>query len=151
MPAPFHKLRHTTGTSGTMKRALITTALLSVCVLTTGCHHRARSGGGCANGQCGLLGGNAAACADGSCQTGGGSGGYPSDPSTQGAMANYAPNGGQGGPLGAMSHHHAGPQSHTGPMPGPAMGSPAPTVGYPYYTTRGPRDFLSSNPPSIGR
>ena len=25
------------------------------------------------------------------------------------------------------------------------------TVGYPSYTTRGPRDFLADNPPSIGR
>jgi len=24
-------------------------------------------------------------------------------------------------------------------------------VGYPYYTLRGPRDFLMDNPPSIGR
>jgi hypothetical protein len=30
-------------------------------------------------------------------------------------------------------------------------GPPAPTYGYPYYTTRGPRDFLVDNPPSIGR
>ena len=29
-------------------------------------------------------------------------------------------------------------------------GPPAPTVTYPYYTTRGPRDFLANNPPSIG-
>ncbi|MCE5302184.1 MAG: hypothetical protein LLF97_03625 [Planctomycetaceae bacterium] len=29
---------------------------------------------------------------------------------------------------------------------GPATG----TVAYPYYTTRGPRDFLANNPPSIG-
>jgi hypothetical protein len=32
-----------------------------------------------------------------------------------------------------------------------ASGVPGPTVAYPYYTTRGPRDFLASNPPSIGR
>lgn len=30
-------------------------------------------------------------------------------------------------------------------------GVPGPTVAYPYYTTRGPRDFLLDNPPSIGR
>ncbi|MEC7355748.1 MAG: hypothetical protein VXY07_18830 [Planctomycetota bacterium] len=30
-------------------------------------------------------------------------------------------------------------------------GPMTPTVGYPYYTTRAPRDFLDSNPPSIGR
>jgi hypothetical protein len=69
-----------------------------------------------------------------------------------GANANYAPNGGKGGPLGAIAgRHHAGPQSHTGPGPGPAMGPASPTYGYPYYTTRGPRDFLNPNPPSIGR
>ena len=32
---------------------------------------------------------------------------------------------------------------------GPA-GPPTAQVAYPYYTIRGPRDFLSANPPSIG-
>jgi len=32
-------------------------------------------------------------------------------------------------------------------MPGGPM---TPTYGYPYYTTRAPRDFLACNPPSIG-
>ena len=32
-----------------------------------------------------------------------------------------------------------------------AYGPETPTYGYPYYTTRGPRDFLMDNPPSIGR
>jgi hypothetical protein len=32
---------------------------------------------------------------------------------------------------------------------GPA-GPPTATYGYPYYTTRAPRDFLMDNPPSIG-
>jgi hypothetical protein len=32
-----------------------------------------------------------------------------------------------------------------------AVGSdPTAQVAYPYYTTRGPRDFLAKNPPSIG-
>ncbi|MCA9104682.1 MAG: hypothetical protein KDA83_04600 [Planctomycetales bacterium] len=39
---------------------------------------------------------------------------------------------------------------YTEPFAGPA-GPMAPTVGYPYYTTRAPRDFLLDNPPSIGR
>ncbi len=30
--------------------------------------------------------------------------------------------------------------------PGPPIGQ----VAYPYYTVRGPRDFLQDNPPSIG-
>ena len=33
----------------------------------------------------------------------------------------------------------------------PPAGPPTGAVTYPYYTTRGPRDFLSDNPPSIGR
>jgi hypothetical protein len=32
---------------------------------------------------------------------------------------------------------------------GPA-GPPTAAVAYPYYTVRGPRDFLLNNPPSIG-
>jgi hypothetical protein len=31
-----------------------------------------------------------------------------------------------------------------------AGGPPTGAVAYPYYTTRGPRDFLAENPPSIG-
>jgi hypothetical protein len=36
--------------------------------------------------------------------------------------------------------------NYVAPNPGPATGA----VTYPYYTTRGPRDFLDRNPPSIG-
>jgi hypothetical protein len=42
-------------------------------------------------------------------------------------------------------HHHFS-RSYVGPQ-----GPPTPQVAYPYYTTRGPRDFLLDNPPSIGR
>jgi len=35
------------------------------------------------------------------------------------------------------------------PVAGPA-GPPTAAVTYPYYTTRGPRDFLARNPKSIG-
>ena len=31
-----------------------------------------------------------------------------------------------------------------------AAGQATGAVAYPYYTTRGPRDFLAKNPPSIG-
>ena len=123
-----------------MKRTLIALGLLSFAPLAIGCQSRM---GTCAGGQCGLSGGG---CAGGACQVVGGG------TNVQGANANYVPNGGQGGVLGGIvGRHSRGPQSHMGPQPGPAMGEPAPTVGYPYYTTRGPRDFLSSNPPSIGR
>jgi hypothetical protein len=42
-------------------------------------------------------------------------------------------------------HHHYG-REYIGPQ-GPSTAQ----VGYPYYTVRGPRDFLMNNPPSIGR
>lgn len=35
-------------------------------------------------------------------------------------------------------------------MPAQAVGPPTAAYSYPYYTTRGPRDFLMKNPPSIG-
>ena len=34
---------------------------------------------------------------------------------------------------------------------GSSSGVQGAQVGYPYYTHRGPRDFLVNNPPSIGR
>ncbi|ADB16286.1 hypothetical protein Psta_1611 [Pirellula staleyi DSM 6068] len=50
-----------------------------------------------------------------------------------------------GGLLGhGMAGHHQS-RAYEGPQ-GPATGQ----VAYPYYTTRGPRDFLINNPPSIG-
>ena len=53
-------------------------------------------------------------------------------------------NGGPGGCLG----HHANSQP---PGAGGPAGAPAAQVAYPYYTARGPRDFLMDNPPTIGR
>ncbi len=41
-------------------------------------------------------------------------------------------------------HGHGG---HTQPAPN----HDGAHVGYPYYTTRGPRDYFLNNPPSIGR
>lgn len=51
--------------------------------------------------------------------------------------------GGSGGGL-LAGHHHGAVD------PGPS-GPPSASVAYPYYTVRGPRDFLMDNPPSIGR
>ena len=42
---------------------------------------------------------------------------------------------------------------HAGGYPEQTTFNPSPPTGqtaYPYYTTRGPRDFLQANPPSIG-
>lgn len=55
-------------------------------------------------------------------------------------------------------HHGMGPYgtpgykkpAHDREYVGP-QGPPTAQVGYPYYTVRGPRDFLIDNPPSIGR
>ena len=110
-------------------------------------------GGGCTGGACGglagLLGGGG--CGLGGCGRGNG----PYDPAmcpTPETLTNdgYGMRGGINGPLaGLVGHHHRGPQSHVG-MPGPADGPPVAQVTYPYYTTRGPRDYFEANPPSIG-
>ena len=53
--------------------------------------------------------------------------------------------GGDGGGMLARMH-----QQGTSLDQGPS-GPPSAAVAYPYYTVRGPRDFLMNNPPSIGR
>lgn len=50
---------------------------------------------------------------------------------------------------GAHNHPYGGVVPHTAQVPGNGTGT-APAYAYPYYTTRGPRDFLMKNPPSIG-
>ena len=60
---------------------------------------------------------------------------------------------GAGGLGGAGGHTkpYGGEIPHTSAYPGTGGGAgQAPQYVYPYYTTRGPRDFLMSNPPSIG-
>ena len=48
---------------------------------------------------------------------------------------------------GLVSGRYARGMNEPAEDPGPA----AAAVAYPYYTMRGPRDFLQNNPPSIGR
>jgi hypothetical protein len=48
------------------------------------------------------------------------------------------------GMLAGHGNRHGDPEEG---MVGPSSAA----VGYPYYTVRGPRDFLVNNPPSIGR
>jgi hypothetical protein len=57
----------------------------------------------------------------------------------------YGPYGGAHGTPGYPRHLHMH-REYVGPQ-----GPPSAAVAYPYYTTRGPRDFLLDNPPSIGR
>jgi hypothetical protein len=58
---------------------------------------------------------------------------------------NYGPYGGAHGTPGYPRHMHMH-REYVGPQ-----GPPTAQVAYPYYTVRGPRDFLIDNPPSIGR
>jgi hypothetical protein len=53
---------------------------------------------------------------------------------------------GQAGCMGGHGFAHSQPAGA-----GPATGGPMAQVAYPYYTTRGPRDFFLDNPPTIGR
>lgn len=54
------------------------------------------------------------------------------------------------GPVGFHGPAHQHHQLYTQqPFAGP-NGPPTGQYAYPYYTTRGPRDFLVDNPPSIG-
>jgi len=66
--------------------------------------------------------------------------GGASGPAFGGGPGNFPVRGTPGYP-----HHHY-QREYIGPQ-GPSTAQ----VGYPYYTVRGPRDFLMDNPPSIGR
>jgi hypothetical protein len=88
-------------------------------------------GDGCPVGNC-LAGCNCDGCASGGpCQHLAGkiAGGFCACPATAG-----------------ICPHAGGYPEQPAFQPGPPTGQ----VAYPYYTTRGPRDFLLKNPPSIG-
>ena len=89
-------------------------------------------GGGCCDGGC-----------DGGCDSCGG-GGY-ADGGSGCASCGVASNSSGGGRAIARRPRHA--EDDGGQY---AAGPPTGGVAYPYYTNRGPRDFLAKNPPSIG-
>ncbi len=152
-----------------MNRWLWMASLIALVSGTSGClHHNTR--GGCQTGQCGT-----GAC--NSCGKGGllGKLGCNGNCGSSGCRTGCIP-----GPIGwqqggmnysAHLHPHCGTQGHGGIghgmvaqhlMPGHYAaqqiqnqpfnaGPPTGTVAYPYYSHRGPRDFLLDNPPSIGR
>ena len=159
-----------------MNRWLLIGSLAGLLMGTTGClHHNTR--GGCSSGHCSSGNCNSGPCSTGTCnsgtcngggchgscgggtgllgklrgnQCGGACGGTCGRP---GCVA--GPLGWQQGGLDYSSHLQPGLMGHNAPaalnnrpfVPGP----PAAQVGYPYYTVRGPRDFLVDNPPTIGR
>ncbi|MEX0937442.1 MAG: hypothetical protein WDZ59_06245 [Pirellulales bacterium] len=114
-----------------MRRASYAMAVLVAMIGGTGCcplKHYLVHGGDC--GACVDCGGGAHLGGAGCTECAGGLAGAHGD-------------GSGGHPL---LHHH-GPPATLGQQGGPPSG----TVSYPYYTTRGPRDFLQKNPPGLGR
>jgi len=93
------------------------------------CENGACGPGGCESGTCGPEGCND--CADGTCRPR------------------------HVGRYGGLAKHHLSPEERAA-LAGSDYGATTPagppsgTVAYPYYTTRGPRDFLAKCPPSIG-
>jgi hypothetical protein len=114
---------------------------------TDGPHgHHARHGGACQdgaceNGQC-AVGGPCESCGPGGCQPG------CRDCASGTCKAHV-------GRYGGLAKHHLTPAERAALAASdygatqPA-GPPTGAVAYPYYTTRGPRDFLAKKPPSIG-
>lgn len=139
-----------------MKTVLMTVILLAGISMFTGCHS-AYPNGGCADGNCGLIGhlnmqkDKHLRLLTGRCNEKG----CPADPNANSGFAPGYASGMPGNASGPLAEHlgqnFRGHQSHMGAYPGPAMGAPSPTVTYPYYTVRGPRDFLVDHPTSIGR
>jgi len=142
-----------------MKRTCGLLLVVSVISLSSGCSiidrlfllntdgphaHQHRHGGACGPDGC-----QTGACGPGGCQTGG------CGPECQDCVdGTCKPR--HVGRYGGLAKHHLTPEERAALAASdygattPA-GPPSGTVAYPYYTTRGPRDFLAKNPPSIGR
>jgi hypothetical protein len=151
-----------------MQRLLLIASMAGLLFTTTGCLHRnlrsgqcsscnqCSQGGGSQKGLLGKLGGSHQqgrpvpfGCQPGPLGWQQGGTNYPTQVNTGWGFHPQA-----GGPQGRMAGRQGAMAGRQGGMGGPqgAMGGPqGGTVGYPYYTTRGPRDFLLDNPPSIGR
>lgn len=122
------------------------------------CQDGACQGGACQGGAC-----QDGACQDGACQGGACRAGGCPEGICAGGKCSKCPDGNCGrcahcrhlGRYGGLARHHLSAAEKEALMQsgyevgGPA-GPPSGAVAYPYYTTRGPRDFLSKCPPSIG-
>jgi hypothetical protein len=110
-----------------MRRAFLILVAGTALAGLIGCAgHRACDGMGCMRGSCRSApetGAGCPACGDPNCPNCGG---------------------GRDGPL--ARHCAENNAYHGGGPPGPLTGA----VAYPYYSLRGPRDFLARNPASIG-
>lgn len=124
-----------------MKSALWAVLAAGLLAANTGCsccyalfHHGSQCDDG--GGNCDQCGGSG--CGHGDCGQGcanGGSGGSHCGPGGCAAKGHH----------GAKQAYEDIPDSDAGPE-----GPPTGAVAYPYYTTRGPRDFLAKQPSSIG-
>ncbi|MFM7184486.1 MAG: hypothetical protein ACKO4Z_06915 [Planctomycetota bacterium] len=150
----------------TLSRALGLAVVAAVVATSSGCsiidrlfllntdgphgHHAAHAGGG--------------ACQDGMCQEGvcGPEGCPPGGGCQQGCQQEGCQDCAGGvchprhvGRYGGLAKHHLTPEEKAA-LAGSDYGATQPAgpptgaVAYPYYTTRGPRDFLAKCPPSIG-
>lgn len=158
-----------------MNRLLWIASIAFLFAGTTGClHHNTRGGcntgncGTCSTGNCGKhgggllgkLGGHGGSCATCGVHAGR-TGCQPGPLGWQQGGLNYSSHLAPGcGAANSSGHHAGGIASHLAPGHAAAQqlqsqpfnpGPPTGTVAYPYYTHRGPRDFLLDNPPSIGR
>jgi len=160
-----------------MNRWLWIASIAVVMSSTTGClHHNTRCNNGCQKcnsgntGGGGLLGKLAGGCngdCNGGCRTGcvpgpigwqQGGLNYSGHLCPHGGTAGHCATCGQGGigggqvMSGLANGNYSGMQGmHSGAQQPINPGPPTAAVAYPYYTHRGPRDFLLDNPPSIGR
>jgi hypothetical protein len=137
-----------------MRRAIFALSAVALLATASGCCCFERMfccgcGGCCAYGHEGPCDG----CGDGGCYDCGMAGGTVTGGGPAYAKQHYS----GGGPGYAAKHHHpAGghPLVHQRRNAGGeyefAAGPPTGGVTYPYYTNRGPRDYLADNPRGIG-
>jgi hypothetical protein len=112
--------------------------------------HFGPHGQGCQCGGHGGYGGGYGGCYSGACGGFGHGGHGRFGYGGHGAYGGAHQRGGHYGPMGGAHRTPGYPYAHHREYQGP-QGPPTAQVAYPYYTTRGPRDFLLDNPPSIGR
>ena len=148
-----------------MKRSASFALLIAVFGMSSGCslvdrlflanfdgpYARHAGGGACQDGACQDGACENGACQSGVCPTGGSKGGACQGEGCEDGACHKRHVGRYGG----LAKHHLSPEEKAAleasdyGATGPA-GPPTGAVAYPYYTTRGPRDFLAKCPPSIG-
>ena len=112
-------------------------------------HHAAQGGGPCQDGQCQDGQRGPEGCPDGTCPPGACQSGNCQECEGGACHPRHV------GRYGGLAKHHLTPEEKAALASAdygatqPA-GPPTGAVAYPYYTTRGPRDFLATCPPSIG-